>query len=380
MNMEQGNSQTISTTTFHDIAVDLVCQYQFENGSSQVLFLDVDNNQKNRAFLNHSLSFSVESFVQTLASCNGLILLSGYVTDQPCYYVLNPLTKESTTIPHPCTQESVIRVGLGSDDYNQFKIVLVEAKSSSELMIGLEFHVFSSDTSEWSTVKVNHSVDLTLPPLPEFEFKELSTQPLYSNGSVHWEIGGKLLVFHVEENSCELIKLPDFSKDWLWQSTMMYRRCLCESSGRVYYCYTDSDGFHIWELLKENYDLGLLCDSENFRWKLVHTVTHEIFASKHHEFCDTLFKWEPLTPIAYTKQAQTIYLQIPGAVVGYDFVTEDLRLICRYSYSDMNFNCCSFLCSSTFGTHNVPRERELVTDGEIMELNLPVEDIELLFL
>lgn len=38
MNMEQKNS--------HDSFVDLVCQYQFENGSYQFLFLDVDQNEK----------------------------------------------------------------------------------------------------------------------------------------------------------------------------------------------------------------------------------------------------------------------------------------------------------------------------------------------
>ncbi|KAL5076947.1 hypothetical protein RYX36_015931 [Vicia faba] len=366
--MDQENSGTSD---------DLFCHYQFENGSSQFLCLDVDHNEKNGTFLNQYISFAVESFVQTVASCNGLILLSGYVTDQPCYYVVNPLIKESVTIPQPCIQEHVIRVGLASDDYNQFKIVLVEEKSCSQLMNGLEVHVFSSDTSEW--IKVNHSVDLTLPPLPEFEFKELSTQPLYSNGSIHWEIGGKLLVYHVEENKCELIELPDFSKDWPWQSTMMYRRSLSESSGCVYYCYTDLDGFHIWELLEENYDLGPFCDSENFRWKLVHTVMHETLASRRDKFGDTLFEWEPLTPIAYSEQAKTIYLQIPGAVVGYDFDTESLRLICRYSYPDMNFNCCSFLCSTSFGTHNVPREDGMVTDGQRMELILPLEDIEILF-
>lgn len=377
-NMEQENSQTISGTTFHDSIVDLSCHYQFENGPSQFLFLDFDHSEKNGTFLNQSLSFSVESFVQTLASCNGLILLSGYVTDQSCYYVVNPLTKDSITIPQPCIQEHVIRVGLASNDYNQFKIVLLEAKSS-QLMDGngLEFHIFSSDTSEWS--KVNHFVDLTFPPLPEFEFKELSTQPLYSNGSIHWEIDGNLLVYHVEEDNCELIELPNFSKDWAWQSTMMYRRCFCESSGCVYYCYTDFDGFHVWELLKEDYDLGPFSDSETFRWKLVHTVMHESFASTHHEFRDTLFEWEPLTPIAYSKQAQTIYLQIPGAVVGYNFDTENLRLICRYSYPDMNFNCCTFLCSTSFVTHNVPREKDLVSDGETMELILPIADVEILF-
>ncbi|CAJ2640634.1 unnamed protein product [Trifolium pratense] len=382
--MEQKNSQTIFTTSSHDNNIlDLFGHYQFENGSSQVLFLDVNQNEKGGTFLNHSLSFSVENFVQTLASCNGLILFSGYSIesiDQSCYYVFNPLTKQSTMIPQPCIQGYVVSVGLASnDDNNQFKIVLIE-ENSSKLINGLEFHIFSSDddTNKWN--KVSHYIDLTLPSLPEIEFKELSIHPLYSNGSIHWEIGGYLLVYNVEKNNCELIELPNFFEDWSWQSTMTYRRCLCESRGRVYYCYTDFDGFHIWELLKKNHNLGLgpFYDSKKLRWKLVHSVMHEFFLSKHQVFCDTLFKWEPykIAPIAYSEKAQTIYLQIPGAVVGYNFDTRNLRSICRYSYQDMNFSCCSFFSTFASGTHNVLRGKDLVTNGEIMELNLPIGEIE----
>lgn len=368
MNMEQKNS--------HDSFVDLVCHYQFENGSSQFLFLDVDQNEKKGGtFLNHSLSFSVENFVQTLASCKGLILLNGYNSDESCYYVINPLTKHSTMIPLPCIQGHVIRVGLASNDSNNFKVVLIEAKSP-KLINGLEFHIFSSDTNKWK--KENHSINLTLPSLPEFEFKELSTSPLYSNGAIHWEICGYLLVYHVQENYCELIEMPNFFQDWSWQLTMMYRRCLCESGNRVYYCYTDIDGFHIWELLKENYNLGPFCDSKKFRWRLVQTVMHEIFVSNHSNFCEALFEWEPykIAPIAYSEQAQIIYLQLPGAVVAYNFNTGNLGSICKYSYPGMNFNCCSFLSSINSRTHNVHKGRDLVTDGEIMELNLPIGEIE----
>ncbi|KAK2440455.1 hypothetical protein P8452_19552 [Trifolium repens] len=378
MNMEQKNSQTISTTSHDNNILDLSCHYQFENGSSQFLFLAIDQNEKGGTFLNHSLSFSVENFVQTLASCNGLILLSGYSIDQSCYYVFNSLTKQSTMIPQPCIQGHVISVGLASNDNsnNQFKVVLIEA-NSYKLINRLEFHILSSDdTNKWN--KVSHSINLTFPSLPELEFKELLIHPLYSNGSIHWEIGGYLLVYDVGKNNFELIELPNFFEDWSWQSTMTYRRCLCESRGSVYYCYTDFDGFHIWGLLKENHNLGPFNDSKKFRWKLVRSVMHEVFVSKHQFFLDTLFKWEPykIAPIAYSEKAQIIYLQIPGAVIGYSFDTGNLRSICRYSYQDMNFNCCSFFSTFAFGTLNVLRGKDLVTNGEIMELNLPIGEIE----
>lgn len=374
----------LSTTTSHhyDSSVGLVCHYQFENGSSQFLFLDVVDGSG--AFLEHSLSFSTENFVQTLASCNGLIFLSGYSGDQSCYYVFNPLTKHSTMIPQPCSIHGrVVRVGLASDGC-QFEIVLVVEAGSSKSN-GLELHVFSSDTSKW---RVHHPTNLSLPCLPELEFQELGTPPLYSNGAIHWEIGGHLLVYQVQSSHCELYELPNFFEDWSWQSTMTYRRCLCESGGRVYYCYTDFDGFHIWELLKENQHFGLFyasssSDSKRFRWRLVNSVMHQVFISKHHKnLYGTLLDWEPykVTPIAYSEQAQTIYLQLPGAVVSYSFDKGNLRSICTYSYQGINFNCCSFLSSTTSGVYNAHRGKDLLTNDGKTQLNLPIAEIQKLSL
>ncbi|KAL4330772.1 hypothetical protein AHAS_Ahas13G0433500 [Arachis hypogaea] len=180
-NMEYNNFQGVRTTS-RDSSVGLVCHYQFENGSSQFLFLD---DAENGAVLNHSLSFFTENFVQSLASSNGLILLSGYSVDQPCYYVFNSHTKNSHMIPQASTLGRIIRIGLAYDG-SQFEVVIVEAGSSSESN-GLELHIFSSGTGSWSR---KHLTDLTLPSLPEFEFQELGTPPLYSNGAIHWEIAG----------------------------------------------------------------------------------------------------------------------------------------------------------------------------------------------
>ncbi|KAK7360350.1 hypothetical protein VNO77_02337 [Canavalia gladiata] len=372
--MENENCQTVRTTS-DDSSVGLVCHYQFDNGSSQFMLMNIDN--ESGASLDPSLSFFTDNFLQTLASCNGLILLSGYSGDQSCYHVFNPLTKHSIMIPQVCIRGRVIRVGLAFDGC-QFEVVLVEAVSSNSN--GLEFHVFSSDSRKWRS---HHPINITVPSLPEFEFQELGTPPLYSNGAIHWEIGGYLLVYKVQGSHCELFELPNCFEDWSWQSTMTYRRCLCESQGRVYYCYTDLDGFHIWDLLNEHDHLGFFYsyDSKRFRWRLVQSVKHEIFVSKHQNFCGNLCDWEPynITPIAYSEQAQTIYLQLPGTVVSYNFHTTSLRSICTYSYPGINFNCCSFFSSTTFGLHNSQRYRDLLTNGE-KELNLPIEEMERLSL
>ncbi|RDX57948.1 hypothetical protein CR513_62774, partial [Mucuna pruriens] len=341
----------------------------FENGSSQFVFMDVGSERG--ASLDHSLSFSTENFVQTLAFCNGLILLSGFSGDQSCYHVLNPLTKHNVMIPQTSIHEGAVRVGLALNG-SQFEVVVVEAGSSKSN--GLVLHVFSSDTSKWRS---HYPTNITLPSLPEFEFRELGTPPLYSNGAIHWEIGGYLMVYQIQGSNCELYELPNCFEDWSWQSTLTYRRCLCESGGSVYYCYTDIDGFHIWKLLSEHEHLQLFnyCDYKSFPWRLVHSVKHQVFLSKHQNFFGSFCAWEPykIAPIAYSEQAQTIYLQLPGIVASYNFDTGNLGSICTYSYPGINFNCCSFFSSTNSGPHNAH------TNGET-DLNLPIAEMQNLFL
>ncbi|KAK7290271.1 hypothetical protein RIF29_04570 [Crotalaria pallida] len=369
MNMKQKNIKTASAIS-QGSGVGLVSHYQFENGSSQFVFFDVQNGSGSS--IDKSLSFFTETFVQTLASSNGLILLSGYSGDQPCYFVFNPLTKSSTIVPQPCVNGRVVRVGLAFDGC-QYEVVAVEANSSGS-SDGLGLHVFSSDTSKWRS---HHPTNLTLPSMPEIEFQELGTPPLYSNGAIHWEIGGYLLEYQVQGNHCELYELPNVFEDWSWQSTMTYRRCLCESGGRIYYCYADFDGFHIWDFLKkheyDNFGFYPYIDSRKFRWKLVHSIMHEVFISKYQNIYGSYSDWEPykIAPIAYSEVAQTIYLLLPGTVVSYNFDTGILRSICTYSYPCINFNCCSFLPWK--------RGTDLQANGET-ELNLPLAEMEKLSL
>ena len=371
--METENCETFGTTSLDTTSVGIVGHYKFENGSSQFAFMKVENERG--VSLDHSLSFSTENFVQTLAFCNSLILMSGFSGDKSCYHVLNPFTKHNVMIPQTSIQGGVVRVGLAYDG-DQFEVVLVEAGSSNSN--GLKLHVFSSDTGQW---RCHYPTNITsAPSLPEHEFQELGTPPLYANGAIHWEIDGYLLVYQVQGSQCALYELPNYFEGWSWQSTLPYRRCLCESGGKVYYCYSDFDGFHIWNLLNEQDHLEFFnyYDYKRFPWKLVHSVMHEVLMPKNQNFFGSFFDWEPykVAPIAYIEEAQIIYLQLPGTVVAYNFDTGTMESICNYSYPGLNFSCCSFFSSTTTLPHNAQRDN---TDGEL-ELNLPIAEMEKLTL
>ncbi|XP_034901869.1 uncharacterized protein [Populus alba] len=253
-------------------AKGLVCHYRFEEGSSQFVFLDIDK-ETGGASINNSLSFSTSTYLHFISSSNGLLLLSSFGESQLNYHVFNPLTRQSVALPPHGITRQVIRSGLAFDG-KQYQVVLVHAfKDENNGLVPLpddiELEIFSSETGAWR----NHqpfSLSLNV-EVPVCEFPQLNATTLFSNGAIHWEISGRLLVYHVKDDYCEVIELPNVFEDWSWQSTMTYRRCLWESEGRVHYTYTDFDGVHTWNLLKENehdvYSQNNVYDSEKFRFR-----------------------------------------------------------------------------------------------------------------
>ncbi|KAJ7011775.1 hypothetical protein NC653_002009 [Populus alba x Populus x berolinensis] len=330
----------------------LLSHYQFEDGSSQFIFLDIDK-ETGGISINNPLSLTTGSYVQIISSSEGLLLLSSTGENQVNYLVFNPLTKQSVTLPQHGIARLIIRSGLAFDG-KHYQVVLVHVSRDEENGLGplpgdIELEIFSSETGAWR----NHrpfSLSLNV-ELPENEFPELNTTPLFSNGAIHWEISGQLLVYHVEDDCCEVIELPNVFEDWSWQSTMTYRRCLWESEGRVHYTYTDFDGVHSWNLLKEDehnvYSHQNVYDREKFRWQLAYTINHEDLTEQDPDILSLGDPWEPrnISPIAYVQDSETMYLQLPGVVVAYDTKNRVLLKVCRYTFPGVDFNCCSFFPS-----------------------------------
>jgi hypothetical protein len=330
----------------------LLGHYQFEDGSSQFIFLDIDE-ETGGISINNPLSLTTGSYVQIISSSEGLLLLSSTGENQLNYLVFNPLTKQSVTLPQHGIARLIIRSGLAVDG-KHYQVVLVHVSRDEENGLGplpgdIELEVFSSETGAWR----NHrpfSLSLNV-ELPDNEFPELNTTPLFSNGAIHWEISGQLLVYHVEDDYCEVIELPNVFEDWSWQSTMTYRRCLWESEGRVHYTYTDFDGVHSWNLLKEDehnvYSHQNVYDREKFRWALAYTINHEDLAEQDPDILSLGDQWEPrnISPIAYVQDSETMYLQLPGIVVAYNTKNRVLLKVCRYTFPGVDFNCCSFFPS-----------------------------------
>ncbi|KAF9689702.1 hypothetical protein SADUNF_Sadunf01G0119700 [Salix dunnii] len=355
-------------------AKGFVCHYRFQEGSSQFIFLDVDQ-ETGGVSINNPLSFSASSYLQTIASANGLLLLSGFGENQLIYHVFNPLTMRPETLPpHGITGE-VIRSGLAFDG-KQYQVVLIHAFKDEENGLGplpgdIELEIYSSETGSWRKRQPFHLSFKVEEPVSEFT--ELNTSPLFSNGAIHWEINGRLLVYHVKDDRCEVIELPDFPED-----TMTFRRCLWEYEGRLRYTHTDFEGVHTWNLLKKyEHDVYLhsnVYDSEKFRWALVYTIFHKELAKQDLENCPGNQR-EPhyIYPFAYGKDSETIYLQLPGIVVAYNTKTRSFQKVCRYEFPGTEFNCCCFFPFIQSNERHQKNASESLQVGEVVDLPLKKE-------
>ncbi|KAJ6946865.1 hypothetical protein NC651_001531 [Populus alba x Populus x berolinensis] len=361
-------------------AKGLVCHYQFEEGSSQFVFLDIDK-ETGGASINNSLSFSTSTYLHFISSSNGLLLLSSFGENQLNYHVFNPFTKQSVTLPPHAITGQVIRSGLAFDG-KQYQVVLVHAFKDEKnglvpLPDDIELEIFSSENGAWR----NHqpfSLSLNV-EVPVCEFPQLNATPLFSNGAIHWEISGRLLVYHVKDDYCEVIELPNVFEDWSWQSTMTYRRCLWESEGRVHYTYTDFDGVHTWNLLKENehdvYSQNNVYDSEKFRWALVYTIDHKELAKEDPDILYLGNQWEPhnISPFAYVEDSETMYLQLPGIVVAYSTKNRVLQKVCRYKFPGIDFNCCLFFPFIHSNEGHQKNASKSLQVGEVVDLPIETE-------
>ncbi|KAJ8759561.1 hypothetical protein K2173_007186 [Erythroxylum novogranatense] len=380
--------QKLSSVPIGDSNIEtrgFVCHYQFEDGSSQFVFLQEADRDSGVFVINHSLSFSTKSYVQVECSCKGMLLLSSIGQEAIEFHVFDPNSRQSVTLPQPgIDRRRIIRSGLAFDGVNgHYQVVLVhvaetEEGSAEACFDGLQFQVFSSKTGVWRSFIPSN---LFLPvPVPEIEFPELRVTPLYCNGAIHWEINGYLLLYQVENDHCELVELPNVFNDWCWQSTPTYRRCFWESKGRVHYCYTDFEGVHSWVLLNEQdhneYSYYNIYDRQKFRWALAHSVDHEdLLPLKHLDQCFFQHaQWEPnhASPLSFDEDLETMYLGFQGKLISYSRRSKVSEEICSFTFPGRDYSCCSFF-PHVYGDDL----QHKVTEGGVVQMgsiDLPISE------
>lgn len=131
---------------------------------------------------------------------SGLLLLTSQKKKELIYHVLNPLTRETFSLPQSCKTGNVVRCGLTVNGHLNYQVVVVEHVSS-----GLELEIFPSETGGW---KRNRPFNLFSPCPWKDLFPAFTLLPLFSNNAIHWELPDHLLIYNVQNSHCKLIKLP----------------------------------------------------------------------------------------------------------------------------------------------------------------------------
>lgn len=319
----------------------LFCHYLFGNGSAEYVLLDVDD-QQHGAVVNPSLSFFSRTSAHVCASCNGWLLFScPNETDISLthYSVFNLVTKQDFAPPPPQIHGPSIRTGLAVDGQH-YQIVRIFGVNNNRGSL-LELEIYSSQKGVWRLERPL----INLPP----DLPKLNTVPLFSNGAIHWELGGHLLVYCIRHGECKLIPLPNHVDLDKWSPRCLtYGQCLWESEGRIHFCYSNFEGIHTWFLLKDLEVQDYCSYHYNLRWKHAHTILHQTLV----EQISPRFWHSGLSfasPVAYVVNTCTMYLRLPGVVGSYNLRTQTLKEICRYAFPKSNFHCCLIVpvvCSS----------------------------------
>ncbi|KAK1566711.1 hypothetical protein Q3G72_003230 [Acer saccharum] len=344
----------------------LLCHYLFRDGSAQYVFLDLVD--EGSAVVNQSLTFCTDT------------------------------NMHSVVLPQPQITRRSIRTGLAFDGF-RYQVVrifttegekgsIAEASSSSAPPPSaagsgggfLEMEILSSETGIWR----QHRTLIRLPP----DLPKLSTTPLFSNGAIHWELGGYLLIYNVNQGHCRLIELPNFSQIWSLNS-MTFGQCLWESEGHVHYCYSDFEGIHAWVLLNEQdldyYSTYYHYNRDKFQWKLAHTVSHQNLVSRNPEIflrirqSNIVFsRWPPffISPSAYIENSQTMYLRLPGIIASYNLRTQTLREICSFEFPDINFFCCLLFPVVLQGDSQVRKRKPAGDVGNVVSLPITIDALQ----
>ncbi|GLU10593.1 hypothetical protein SLE2022_273860 [Rubroshorea leprosula] len=371
---------------FQSLKMGLLSHHQFQDRTSQFVFLDIPHQETGAIGVDHSLSFSTKSHVQIISCCREWLLLSTLPSKKrdPKYHVFNPLEMVSFTLPPPLIAGKIIASGLGFDDKHRYHVVLFHLAAGADGFLELE--IFTSKVGEWRTYDNPINVSPLFPALEDRKAPTVTNKvltwlnqrlgikrhgrclkevvgPVFSDGAIYWVINGQMLAYRLQDGSCELIELPNPD------SIRTYQHSLWESGGRLQYSCCDDKGIHTWDLLnKEDHDRYLnyhIYDQQIFRWKLAYSVDQEKLG---------LGKWEPyLTcPVAFIDDLQTMYLQLPGVVISYNTGTQVMKQVCTIKSGGRN-SIFSFSYAGLGNQEVASRPREAVP------VNLPIALVEQTF-
>ncbi|KAL8139915.1 hypothetical protein V2J09_005936 [Rumex salicifolius] len=190
--------------------------------------------------------------IRLLACDSGLLLCCINQNWQEFYFVCNPLTNHSVSIPRRPQLHKWVSIGFAVEPINgSFRIARIAEFSSSSNVLDLE--IYSSKQGKWVERKL-----ICTSPISVCLFIT-HRQAVSYKGILHWrEYNNRILAYDPkgETEQCRLIDMPR-NRDRDGQGILRVSR------GRLYYLEVRNGGIDLWEL--EDYGAG--------EWRLVHGIS-----------------------------------------------------------------------------------------------------------
>lgn len=264
--------------------------------------------------------------------CNGLILcipirsqqrmIQGEMANNSFYYVCNPATKKWVTL-----LVSPSRMGCPANAsilFNpiispHYKVVRLLDRSNFQ---SLEFDVFSSETGAWAECIVFHE-----PRVPHLRAEVQSA--LFDGALYMLAYKHHIVKVVVEEESCELIKLPVFAIE----SKPVER--IGVSEGYLHYAYHNGLLLQIWVMVVRRGRVD---------WELKHKTTVQALA------VNSLLDHYPLVinpcyrspskfiPLAFDPVSEVIFLGMNSDIISYHPRTKRFTEVCDLSPQNVSLH------------------------------------------
>ncbi|KAL5987002.1 hypothetical protein ACLOJK_041944 [Asimina triloba] len=268
----------------------IVCQSLYLGG--HVVFLDVDD--KGNASVHHSISGDW----LLLDSCNGFLLFYRGSHQEEDYAVYNPITKHSISFIPP-TVRATDRVGLACDG-SFFSVICFHQTPGGDF----QFDVYSSGNREW------RKKTLASPFNYAVESRSCNGRSLFLKGAIHWTWWKWLLIYHLEDEYCKLVALPD-SGDISFLEAL--DKCIWFSEECLHYCLVSNDRISIWVLHIEGQMYGP--NHQDYEWRRKHIAILPTCLSppEHYPYV--------VSPVSANDSFGTLFIRFAGGVLSYNPAT-----------------------------------------------------------
>ncbi|XP_068645303.1 F-box protein At5g18160-like [Aristolochia californica] len=247
-----------------------------------------------------------------LTAQNGLLLCVGAHDLWLNFYVYNPLTKKSYTVPMPedfhGTNSNFIALDFDPTISLRYKIIrslrtcCVQPENAFRPPLYLELEIFSSETQKWEKRNVFHGpYGACLPG-----------HVVLLNSIMYKLVHPKYVVgFGFEEQNTRTLQsnLPD-------GANFPGTGCLTNWGGRLHYTSWDNVFLTIWRVR----------DFSNSVWEMIHVNSFASMRGIVYRDCSRIVSGDALLPLAgHAPDSKLLFLDNDGVVLGYDFPSRSME-------------------------------------------------------